>query len=349
MRELVPMTPEELALEEATRRRHTRMAVVALLVLVVLPGLSWLSWQLTRTPLDAQAHYERALSFAAERAFQSALVEIKQALQLAPDHADAQWLAARLYLELGDGTRAADFIQRIPLHSQSRENVALALARANILKGEYQAALVGLATENPDNPAVRVLIGKAKLSLGRTDDAQSAFQAVLEQHPSHVEAHLGLARLALHRRDNQLAQTEIELALAADDQILESWLLKGEAAFARADFDQAQTALKQALELRNDHVRARYGLVHSLLKLRRTEEAERYLAPLVAAQPANPSINYLLALAGLQKNDLDRAKNAFADGSGYSARSCGKSLLAWCGPLSPAALCSGRRTSVARG
>ena len=57
-----------------------------------------------------------------------------------------------------------------------------------------------IVDQNPADIEARLWIARLQLRLGRTEEAEAGFRAVLEEHPSHVDARIGLGT-ALTRRD----------------------------------------------------------------------------------------------------------------------------------------------------
>ena len=58
----------------------------------------------------------------------------------------------------------------------------------------------GSSPRHPTDVEVRLWIARLQLRMGRTEEAEAGFRAVVLEHPSHVDARIGLG-VALTRRD----------------------------------------------------------------------------------------------------------------------------------------------------
>jgi hypothetical protein len=78
-------------------------------------------------------------------------------------------------------------------------NLAEQLARSG-RTGEALAIFERIVAQDPTDAEVRLWIARLQLRLGRTEAAEAGFRAVLLEHPSHVDARIGLGA-ALTRRN----------------------------------------------------------------------------------------------------------------------------------------------------
>jgi protein O-GlcNAc transferase len=142
---------------------------------------------------------------------------------------------------------------------------------------DFESALAiwnNLAAKRPNLPALYQRLGDALLESGDLDDAERAFQKVIDLAPSAPEGHVGLADVHLRRRN----------------------------------FNHAVDLLQRALKLAPDYKSARYLLGLAYRGLGRAEDSarelaagadarRRYLPDPLSAQLANYTVN-LAALLG---------------------------------------------------
>src|SRR5688572_22925152 len=65
---------------------------------------------------------------------------------------------------------------------------------------EALAIFERIVAGNPADTEARLWIARLQLRIGRSEEAEAGFRAVLLEHPSHVDARIGIG-MALTRRD----------------------------------------------------------------------------------------------------------------------------------------------------
>ena len=312
---------------ETEPKRHRWVIVIIVLIIFGIGG--WISRELAvdDDPGEtASHHYEVAVALHEQGEVQDAFIELKKVLQQEPAHAEARWLLGQVSLELGQGAAAQKEIEQAQQLGRGGPEVEQALLRALLLQRQFSEVLQRLDTQ--DSAAVDTLIlrGEAQLGLGMLDEAQTSFEEVRDREGDAVKAAQGMARIALLQGDPEAADQVLDTVTAFRGDH-EMWLLKGDIALAKSDFGQAQAAYGQALGLRDSGAGARLGLSRALLGLGQATEAESYLAPLYEANPKTPIVNYLLAVAARQRNELDRAKTLLREVLSASPRQPDSLLL----------------------
>jgi tetratricopeptide (TPR) repeat protein len=109
---------------------------------------------------------------------------------------------------------------------------------------------VALCGEVPDAPRVR--LAELLLSQNRLDDAERHFRHLLEHHPGHPRALLGLARIALERGDPQGALGRLPLALQDRRTQKAAWLLAAAVRQRLGEQAAAEEARQRAAGLPDD-------------------------------------------------------------------------------------------------
>ena len=89
-----------------------------------------------------------------------------------------------------------------------------------------------------------------------------------------------------------------------------TWATKGHLVSLSHDYEAAMLAYERALALRPGDSSTKVQQARVLLELGRTEEAEQRLTQLHNANPRAPLINYLRAVAAVQRGELETAKAA---------------------------------------
>ena len=284
--------------------------VIVIIVLIVLGVGGWISAELAvddSPDRGVSDHYDQAVALYEQGGVQDAFIELKKVLQQEPEHAEARWLLGQISLELGQGAAAQKEIEQAKQLGRQGPEVEHALLRAMLLQRQFSEVLQRLDTQDSADVDSLLLRGEAQLGLGMLDEAKTSFMEVGERESENVEAAQGIGRVALLQGDPEAAEQVLDTVTSSRGDH-EMWLLKGDIALAKSEFEPARDAYAQALGLRDNRAGARLGLSRALLGLGQATEAESYLAPLYEANPKTPIVNYLLAVAARQENELDRAK-----------------------------------------
>ncbi len=253
------------------------------------PGCETLARAVEQAPENGRAwsSYGRALR-AAEK-YEEAVKALRRAVQLRPDHVGTRYnLAVALRLD-GQAKAAADILQEC-------------------------------RHVKPDLFEIAYVLGHCLQDLGQFDDAAAAYRDAIRIAPTSREAHDSLSQLLWQHEPGEaflrsyaevlsqlpdeaplLADLAEKLGLAGrtDDAIgmLRRSRVKGMdspeidyrlgqmLATQGEDLDEALTALRAAATASPVNHDSRYELIRLLLRLRRHEDAETALAPLLSAHP----------------------------------------------------------------
>jgi tetratricopeptide (TPR) repeat protein len=148
----------------------------------------------------------------------------------------------------------------------------------------------------PDNVAGHLGAAASDLRVRRLDEAGQHAQAVLDGGRADgiqgAEAHELLARVALNRKDFQLARDEAAAAVAADARRPVAAFVEGRIALDQGRYQEAVDAFTEALTAADKAQRApladlRVYAAEALVRVDRASEAERLLAAELDAFPSN--------------------------------------------------------------
>ncbi|MBN9122240.1 MAG: tetratricopeptide repeat protein [Planctomycetes bacterium] len=143
---------------------------------------------LERDPHDPRGLYLRGKARVQARQLDAARADLEAAVAAGPEplvHAPARLALAMCLLDLGEFSRAFD------LFCAARD-------------------------EGPSDPLALFGVGRSATYLGRLDDAERAFSAVLELRPGHVETLVSLAQVVEQRGDLKRALGYLEAAERAE-------------------------------------------------------------------------------------------------------------------------------------
>ncbi len=193
-------------------------------------------------------------------------------------------------LREGRADEAISVLMRARQSNPRDPNVSNALGLALLYKKDYQGALkaFGEALQlKPDFLDARNNRGVTYLEMGRLDDAERDFQAVLDGPPSPDRANASFNLGLVYKKRGQWADAErdFSLALADEPEMLRAHRERG---LARVQLENFRDALEDFLAVLKDEPRdvsANYNAALCLIAVGRRDLAVRYMERAVAAGP----------------------------------------------------------------
>jgi len=254
-----------------------------------------------------------AKSFAENGDHKAAIIELKTALQDAPDLAEARYLIGRSLLASGDLTGAEVELRRALDLGYDKNDASPELARVLFLLGDYQRLLEQFSTTLLSQPLaeadLKVTLARANGSLGRREQAREAVESALRAMPEYGPAKIFEARVQADTGDVDGALAAVESQLQKTPQDADGWLVKGDLLmYGKKDLDGALAAFRQAIVVRPDLKAAHAGALMVLLAKQDTTGAKAQLAELQKVYPKQPQTIYFAASVALLERNLDRAK-----------------------------------------
>jgi len=180
---------------------------------------------------------------------QAALKLLQKAVEIAPNHFDAQLSMGRLLFGMGDDNGAIKFFRSAilsqPANSQARFFLATALEHA----GDIQGAL-------------------------------SSYRKLIEMSPDRYEGHLGLGALLLKQGDRGIDEglKELTRALEINPNLYEARVALGRSLIARGQPAQAIAHLRRAVELAPENPEPHYQLSLAYRRLGQEDAAAQEAA-----------------------------------------------------------------------
>ena len=117
----------------------------------------------------------------------TAIIELKNALQQDPKNGEARYLLALIHIDRGDGAAAEIELHKALQLGVNKDKIYAGLGQALLLQQEYQKILDDIrpSDEYKGKLAADIYIarGDAYLGLGKMDEAKSAFDSALTQVP----------------------------------------------------------------------------------------------------------------------------------------------------------------------
>lgn len=280
-----------------------RSALAALLGTVLLAGCTRESTSdLIRSAREYQAKGEH----------QSAIIQLKNALQKQPDSAEARFLLGESSLVIGDPATAEKEFRKAAEFGHPPALVVPMIAQAMLDNGESEKVMSEFGERKLDDPkadaALRVVVGKAQLRTSKLEAAAASFAAALASDPSNIQAGLGQARIAGFSGKLDEAIASVDQIVAQHPKSSDALLLQGALRLARGDREGARTALEQAVAADPSKAQARLELISLLIADRQLDAANEQVAAARKLRGGDLRLLYFEALIAFERKDLPKAR-----------------------------------------
>lgn len=264
----------------------------------------------------AESYFLKAEQAFANKQLRTAEIQLKNALQQAPDHTPARLLLARIYLLSGQGNNAVTTLHTAlngPDAAQARPIAVEAL----LLEGAQDKALA-LLPADPQSAQDLALRGDILRSMAKPEQARQDYEQALVQNPKQLHALVGLAYLAANQQQWADATTYTTTALTQYPDSYLAWLARAELLHRQHDLPAAEQALETALDKITFPQDYRYYLIQRqlvalLLNDRQLEKVRQQLTKLSSSPLKQRAANdYLISFAraviAYDDNQLEEAK-----------------------------------------
>ena len=122
--------------------------------------------------------------------YPAAIIQLKNALQTAPDNAEARFLLGKSLLESGDPGGAETEIRKALALKYSADEAYPLLARALLQQGQYQMVVTEMANRKLTTAQAQAdaltSLGLARLGLNQQKEARAAIEGALIAKPGDV-------------------------------------------------------------------------------------------------------------------------------------------------------------------
>ena len=216
---------------------------------------------------------------------------------LSDDYAPVENLLAGLV-----GTQRAD---------RREESAATLLASGAI--AEAVPILRSVSADEPDNLAVRQLLGVALAKLGQISEAIDVFDGILSAQPDNAEIHLNLA--VILSRTGRLAEAipHFRAVLARDPDSAVAHLVLGQYLASRSEPNEALGHLAAAARLDSGNPTAHRVLGQFQLSHGHNAQAIAHLTRALNLDPSSAQAHYSIGVAYSRQRDWSSARRHLSD------------------------------------
>jgi putative PEP-CTERM system TPR-repeat lipoprotein len=263
---------------------------------------------------DAQ-HVQRARAYQEEGKLDSAVIELKNALQKNGKNAEARRRLGEIYVLLGLGADAEKELKRALELGVDRETLKTALGEALLLQAQNQRVLdeIELAAQASPQEAAKIveIRGRAHFALRRIEEGCALFSKAREQDAQLIRAYWGLAHCAAARRNLDQARTELQSALKIDEKNSGTWALLGDLERTANRLPEAETAYTTALSYKPRDVSALLGRAVVRLDNNKLDEAGKDVDAAFKIDKRQPLVSQLRGIIQYKRGKFADAKTSF--------------------------------------
>lgn len=222
-------------------------------------------WNLARAYMDG-GKYEQALPL------------LEECCAALPERSDYALILGRCQLRLGLLDEAEITIEAVLETFGRTESAQMVRANVAIEKRDFSTALGHLENvrqKNPEEPQLLSPLAHTYVKLRRWSDADKVARRLVELDPHNVQAHLVLARVALHRGESERAAELALEAIGYQYGNARGHYLLGVALQQMGDQEGARSAFTTCLQLAPHSLPAYRLLAQTLRSLGQRDEADQ--------------------------------------------------------------------------
>jgi len=296
-------------------------------------GLAAAQKAASANPGAASAHYAIGRIQEAKGRNDEAIAAYNEVLKIVPNSIDAQLGLARVHFAAARPDDALHFAQQVLTVQSANENALLIEARAQLTKGNVQAAeqpLKTLEALNPKSAAVQVTRATYYALKSDSKNARAAYERALTVDPSNSEALAGVTFVDIGENKPADARRRLEAAQAKYPNSLPVLFVASRAYFALKDYPQTEKTLKHILELDGSNTTASTQLGEVYIAENRTDEALAEFEALAKRDPKSVVAHTMSGMLLNAKNKREEAKKHYEQALSIDERSpIAANNLAW--------------------
>src|SRR5438552_3030451 len=262
-----------------------------------------------------QEYVQRAKDFQAQGKLDSAIIELKNALQKNPKNPEARLRLGEIYTESGLGEPAELELTRAKEPGIDSEALKVPMGQALLLQNLNARAIrevqLGPNTAPGDIPKILEIRGRAQLGLGHVDEGCALFEQSIEKYPQYVPSYWGLARCAAARDKLDEARAVLNKAVKLDEKNSRTWALLGDLDYGAKRLPEAEAAYAAALQYKSSDLDALLGRAATEIDSNKLAAASQDIDAAFKVSKDHPLANQLRGVVQFKQGKYDEAKTSF--------------------------------------
>jgi predicted Zn-dependent protease len=267
-------------------------------------------------PNDAEARFENGVADEKLRNITEAAQFYQGTIDVSPDHVRARTNLARLYLLGGEPKRAADLINPTAEKHPDDAEVLAVRAAVRVQQKDLAGALADAERAvqlNPANEDAAAALAGIYITNNSSDKAQALLETAIKKIPASIDLRLALAEL--YARQNRAADTErLLLELVRLQPHEEAHRIRLAQYYARLDqLDASEAVLRDGIKALPADRDLKLSLVTFLAARRSRDIAEKEIKAMIAAEPKDFELKFALARVYEASNRPQQAEAVFRE------------------------------------
>jgi putative PEP-CTERM system TPR-repeat lipoprotein len=236
-----------------------------------------------------QRYFENGNKYLADKKYQEAVVEFRNALQQDDKFGDARYKLAEAYEKMGNPAAAfREFIRAADLLPENNDAQVQA-ASYLMLAGQFEDAktrVLRVLDKDPKNVRAQVLYGNALAGLRDLEGGIKEIEEAIALEPGRSQTYSNLAVLRLAQGQKEQAKAAFEKAVEIDPKSVNALLALANYHMSTGGNTEAEGVLKRALAVEPTNALANRALAAFYISTKRVAEAEAPMKALAASSPA---------------------------------------------------------------
>jgi putative PEP-CTERM system TPR-repeat lipoprotein len=262
-----------------------------------------------------QEYLQKAEEFQAQGKFESAVIQLRNALQKNPKNLEARLRLGQIYTDLGMGEQAEVELNRAKELGIDADSLKVPMGRALLLRGLYQRVVSeikpGPTSPPGDIPRILEIQGRAQLGLRHFEDGCKLFAQSVEKDPQYVAAYWGLADCAALRGKFDEARVELTKALKLDEKNSDTWARIGDLERVAKRLPEAESAYANSLKYKSNNLVALLGRAVVRIENNKLDDAGKDIEAASKLSRDHPLVNQLRGVMQYRQGNFAAAETSF--------------------------------------
>jgi len=283
-------------------KNKIKLVSISLLIAISLSGCG------SEKSTDESIQYAKVKL--AEKKYQSVIIELKNAINIAPKAAELRYLLGTTYLTLGNSKAAEKELIRAVELDYNRHDVLAELAEVYFFEHDIDG-LNDIKIQTEYVPRVKAKInfykGAMKLSLASKSEAEKYFEKAIFNDSNGQYGLLASAYLLTLNNKTNDARVAVENIIKEKDNFSDAYLLLGQLESHRKNTKAAVNAFKTYYALLPDYGRAEMYLASAYLANKNFNAAEKIADGILSLIKEQPLANQFKGVARYFSEDYKSA------------------------------------------
>lgn len=244
----------------------------------------------------------------------TAIIQIKNALQVNPNLPEARFLLGTALLKNGDAPAAEIELDKSLRLKYSDDLVVPKFVQSLLLQGKFKKITDDFSKTELQSAAskadLQISLSKAYAAQGLAELSKSALNSALSYEPDNADALIMKARDFAAKSDFSAAISQIDAVILKNPGNAEALKIKGDILlYGKRDLDGALLAYKKSVEVKDNYVPGYAGVLTILFQQEKLDDAQKELDSLKKIAEKNPQTKYFEVQLAYQKKDYVAARS----------------------------------------